>query len=131
MTMMMNGHTDRLVNLTHRASDVAARLDKLYAQRRALALAASDGDKTAAKAIAAIDAEASKLLAEQATLIAAVETAEEIDRTAQAERERADREAHEAAARKTADAALKVTEEIDAAMGRPTGLIRKARDATR
>jgi hypothetical protein len=114
--MMMNGHTDRIVNLTHRAADVAARLAKLYEQRRALALDTAEGNKSALRQIAAIDVEAAELVGEQATLLSAVESAEEIDRAQQAARERDERKAHEAAARRTADAVLKLTVEIDAAM---------------
>ena len=56
------------------------------------------------------------MLAEQATLLSAVESAEENDRTAQAARERADRERHLAEANKIAAAALKMSEQIDTTM---------------
>jgi hypothetical protein len=121
-----------MIDASNRASALAARvaaigtqLDKLYGERRALALSAADGDKVALKQIETIDTAAAKLLAEQVTLIAAVEQAEEIDRERLAEREQADRQHHEAAARKTADAVLKVNADVDTALLALTKLFEK------
>ena len=109
---MINGG-DRATELATRATDVAARLDVLYARRRELSLAAAENDRTALKQIESIDAEASKLLAQQATLTDAVRLAEEQDRARVAGRGAADRQKHLAEAAKIASAALKVSAEID------------------
>ena len=121
--MMMNG--SKVTELANRATAAAARLDDIYGRRRALALDASEGDKSALEQIAAIDAEARELLAKKLMLTDAVLLAEEQDRTRQAEREAADAARHLAEATKLAAAALKTTEQIDATMVALTKLFEK------
>jgi hypothetical protein len=113
---MTDVNGSRAPDLANRANAVAANLEQLCAERRALALNAAQGDKIAATRIAAIDTLAAKLLATQATLLDALRAAEEQDRERQAERERADRQRHLAEANKVAASFIKSSEEIDAAM---------------
>jgi hypothetical protein len=122
--MMLNGQ-NKVSELANRATAAAAKIDALYAQRRALALDAADGNKSAAKQIESIDAETNRLLSTQATLLAAVEAAQERDRETIAAREAADRQKHLAEATRVATAAMKVSEEIDAALAALTRLFER------
>jgi hypothetical protein len=120
--MNVNG---QIAKLTAARTAAGAKLDAFCRRRRELALAAAEGDRNAQKTIAQIDADAAALLAQQATLTQAIEHAEEIDRTRLAERERADRERHRAAASQIASATMKVSAEIDAALSALTKLFER------
>jgi hypothetical protein len=117
MRFKLNGHSDKRAQLIQGANAASAHLNTLCERRKQFALAASDGDASAIDAISAIDKDADKLLAEQATLAQAIEQVERQRQEAAADAEQQDRLAREKEARQVADATLKVTLEIDATMG--------------
>src|SRR5262249_10791337 len=75
--------------------------------------------------IETIDNEASTLLRQQTTLVAAAEAAKEIDEQQEAEREEQDRQRHLAEANKIATAAYRLGGEIDAEMNSLTKLFER------
>ena len=112
----MSDYRSKISELRSRVSDIGAQLASLADRRKSYALAAAENDKTALKEIADVDFAADSLRKQAATLDAAVETAEALQRQQQAEAEQQERREREIEAHQHAQAVIALNEEIDLAL---------------
>jgi len=117
-----------ITKLAERASALDAKLANLADKRKGYSLDATTGDFAAIKEIAKIDADADACRKERQTLSAAIEQLDSLLDAEAAALKRQDREKREAEARKLADGAIAINNEIDATLIRLRQLFERRHD---
>ena len=110
----MSTYADKITTLAQRLSEIGAKITGLDERRRQNSFDASQGNKTALKAIAALDTETEQLYREQQTLSQALDAAEQLTKAEQqAIVDKAEHERQREARTLAANAAT-LNDEIDA-----------------
>jgi hypothetical protein len=107
---------DRINSLKARASEAAAQVTSLTAQRKSFALAATEGDARARKSLSDAEFQLDALRKEEQTTADAIEVGEALLKQQELDAEAAERCEREVEAHKAAQAVIALNEEIDLAL---------------